>query len=127
MILGRIIEQVSAECRNKNDNYAYVPFLIISHDPYSLLGHNSRTIRNILLVLGRIIEQVNMECHMQERQLCLSSFSKYVPCSIFLLRFFFFFVYGGSATFHNISRQHHRKGQYGVLNARMTTLLVFIF
>ena len=34
MILGRIIEQISAECRYMNDNFAYLPFLIMSPDPY---------------------------------------------------------------------------------------------
>ena len=69
-------------------------------DPYFyyflLLDHTSGTIRNILMVHGRIIEQVNMECHMQEWQLCLSSFSDHVPS-------FLFFVYGGSlCNFHKI-------------------------
>ena len=32
----------------------------------SFLDHNSRTIRNILMVLGRIIEQVNLKGQMQE-------------------------------------------------------------
>ena len=70
MILGRIIEQISAECRYKNDNSAYIPFVIMSPDPYftsfSFLNHNSGTIRNILMVPDRFIEQVNMKCHMQE-------------------------------------------------------------
>ena len=69
MILGRIKEQISAECRYKNDNSAYLPFLIMSPDPYLtsflFLDHSSGTIRNILIVLGRIIEQVNIKCHMQ--------------------------------------------------------------
>ena len=68
MILGRIIEQISAECCYKNDNSAYLPFLIMSPDPYftsfSFLDHNSGTIRNILMVLGRIIEQVDLKGHM---------------------------------------------------------------
>ena len=41
--------------------------------------HNSATVRNILTILGRIIEQVDTECRVQERQLCISSFSNYVP------------------------------------------------
>ena len=70
MILGRIIEQISAGCLNKIENSAYLPFLIISPDPYftsfSFMDHNSGTIRNILMILSRILEQVNMEGHMQE-------------------------------------------------------------
>ena len=34
MKLGRIIEQVSAECTCKNDNSAYLHYLIMSPDPY---------------------------------------------------------------------------------------------
>ena len=88
----------------KNDNSAYLRFLIMSPDPYftsfSFLDHNSGTFRSILMLLGRIIEQVNMECHMQVRQLCLSSFSNYFTRSIFLLHFMF--MEGNSTTFHNI-------------------------
>ena len=54
----------------KNDNSAYLHFLIMSPDPYftssSFLEYNSVTIRNILMVLGKFIEQVNMECRVQE-------------------------------------------------------------
>ena len=39
----------------------------------------SVSLRNILMILCRIIQQVNMECHMQERQLCFSSFSIISP------------------------------------------------
>ena len=70
MILGKIIEHISAECWYKNDNSAYLPYLILSPDPiftsFSFLDHNSGTIRNILMVLGRIIEHVNLKGHMQE-------------------------------------------------------------
>ena len=52
------------------------------------------------MVLDRIIENVKMECHVQERQLCLSSFSNYVRGFIFLLHFLF--MEGNSATFKNI-------------------------
>ena len=47
--------------------------------------HDCAPSRNSLMVFGSIIEQVNMECCMQELQLCLFSFSNYVPWSIFLL------------------------------------------
>ena len=67
----------------KNDNSANPHFLIMSPDPYftsfSFMECNSATVRNILMVLGRITEQVNIEYRMQEKQLCLSSFSNYVP------------------------------------------------
>ena len=40
------------------------------------------------MVLDRIIEQADMECHMQERQLCLSSYFQLCPLiSIVLLNF----------------------------------------
>ena len=55
----------------------------------SVPEHNSTTIRNILTILGRIIEQVNTKCRIQEWQLCISSFTNYVPWSIFLLHFRF--------------------------------------
>ena len=43
----------------KNDNSAYLHFLLMSSDPYFFnsfwfLEHNSATVRNILMVLGRI-------------------------------------------------------------------------
>ena len=41
--------------------------------------YNFATVENILVILGRIIEQVSTECRVQERQLCLSLFSNYVP------------------------------------------------
>ena len=70
MIFGRIIEQIIAECRYKNDNSAYLPFLMMPPDPYFtsflFLDHNSGTIRNVSMVLGRIKEQASIECHMQE-------------------------------------------------------------
>ena len=70
MILGRIIEQISAECCYRNDNSAYLPFLIKSPDPYFFFTlvseQNSGIITNILMVHGRIMEQVNLKCHMQE-------------------------------------------------------------
>ena len=34
MVLGNIIEQVSADCRCKNDNFAYLGVLITSPYPY---------------------------------------------------------------------------------------------
>ena len=34
MILGMFIEQVNTECPVKNDNSAYLHFLIMSPDPY---------------------------------------------------------------------------------------------
>ena len=37
MKLGRIIEQVNADCRCKNGNTAYLDFLITSHYPYLYL------------------------------------------------------------------------------------------
>ena len=37
MVLGRIIEQVSADCRCKNDNSAYIGFLLTSTYPYLYL------------------------------------------------------------------------------------------
>ena len=37
MILGRVIEQVNIECRYKNNNSAYIYFLIMSPDPSFLL------------------------------------------------------------------------------------------
>ena len=37
MVLGRIIEQVNADCRRKNDNSAYLGFLITSPYPYLYL------------------------------------------------------------------------------------------
>ena len=37
MVLGRIIEQVNADCRCKNDNSAYLGFLITSPHPYLYL------------------------------------------------------------------------------------------
>ena len=44
----------------KNNNFAYLRFLIISpylyFTPFSFPVHNSATVRNILMVLGRIIE-----------------------------------------------------------------------
>ena len=81
--------------------YNYVPWSTFFFNFIFILDHNSGTIRNILMVLGRIIEQVNLNGHMQEWQLCLSSFSNYVPWSIFLLCFLF--MEGNSATFQNIS------------------------
>ena len=57
----------------KNDNGAYLHFLIMSPDPiftsFLFLEYNSVTIRYILKILGRVIEQVHTECHIQ---LCLS-------------------------------------------------------
>ena len=37
MVLGRIIEQVNADCRCNNDNSAYLGFLITSPHPYLYL------------------------------------------------------------------------------------------
>ena len=46
------------ECRVKNDNSAYLHFLIMSPDPYftsfSFPEHNSATILNILMILYRM-------------------------------------------------------------------------
>ena len=44
----------------KNDNSGYLQFLIISPDPYFtsfflFSGHNSASVRNILMIHGRII------------------------------------------------------------------------
>ena len=38
MVLGMIIEQVNADCRCKNDNSAYLGFLITSPHPYLYLA-----------------------------------------------------------------------------------------
>ena len=60
------MSMLSVTC--KNDNSAFLLFLIISPNPYfnSVLEHNSATVRNISMILGGFIEQVNPECHMQE-------------------------------------------------------------
>ena len=53
----------------KNDNTAYLRFLIMSPDPYysfSFPDRNSATVRNILLILGRIIEQISAERRVHE-------------------------------------------------------------
>ena len=58
MVLGRFIEQVSAECACKNDNSVFQHFLIISPYPYFNLfqEHNSATVRYISMILGAFIE-----------------------------------------------------------------------
>ena len=70
MIPGRIIEQAVQSVIHKNDNSAYLHFLVMFPDPYfSSLWfpeHNSTTVTNSLVVLGRFIDQVNTECRMQE-------------------------------------------------------------
>ena len=51
----------------KNDNFAYLRYLIMPPDPFLLhflfLEHNSAA---VLIILGRIIEQVTLEGHIQE-------------------------------------------------------------
>ena len=94
-LVERITEQVNAECRAQEWQSDCPPFLIMSPDPYfSSFGfseHNSATIRNIWMVPVRILEQVSAECRMQKWQLCLFSFSNYVPWSIFSLTFLLHF------------------------------------
>ena len=57
----------------KNDNSAYLCFLIMSPDhiftSFSFPEHNFANVRNILMVLGRNIEQVNAECCMHSAYL----------------------------------------------------------
>ena len=69
--------------RYKNDNSAYLDFLIMSliHIFYFILlpEHNSATVRNILKVFGRLIELANAGCPMQDSELWLSLLSNYVP------------------------------------------------
>ena len=50
----------------KNDNSAYLFFLIDIVTSFSFPEHNSATAWNILMIVGRIIEQVSMKCHVQE-------------------------------------------------------------
>ena len=59
----------------KNDNSAYLHFLVMSPDPYFyfisgallvIISLCSATVRNILMVLGSNIEQANAECCIQE-------------------------------------------------------------
>ena len=69
----------------KNDNSAWLHFLIRSLDSYfySFLDHNFTTIRNISMVLARFIELVSVECIMQEYNSALLHFLVISPYPYF--------------------------------------------
>ena len=76
MVLNRIIEQVSKDCRCKNDNSVYLGFLITSSYPYlyivsGLYLSNHFKYFNVTL---KDCELFKAECLMLEWQLCLTSF-----------------------------------------------------
>ena len=54
--------------------FSFIVFpLIHIFTSFLFLEHNS------IMILNGIIELIDMECCIQERQLCLSSFTNYVP------------------------------------------------
>ena len=64
MVLGRVIEQVNADCRCKNENSANLGFLITSPYPFLYLvsGLSLSDHLKYVMILCRIVELVNAEC-----------------------------------------------------------------
>ena len=108
-ILGRIIEQVSGECWYKNDNSAYLRFLIMSlihiYTSFLFPGNNSATIWNILMILGRIIEQVRESVGTTMTTLLFLVFKLCPPIHIFTS---FLFSDHNCGTIRNILMIHIR-------------------
>ena len=84
MILGRNVEQ--NETKVSRTRMSTLAFLLLELSPFVLFFKliscslcNSNTIRNILMVFGRNVEQDETTCRLQEWQLCLSYFWRYLP------------------------------------------------
>ena len=83
MILGRNEEQDQTMCLVQEWQLCFCCFW--SYHPLFYLKKiscplcNSKTLRNISMVLGRNVEQDQTTCRVQEWQLCLSYFWRYLP------------------------------------------------
>ena len=97
MILGRNVEQDRRRVGYKNDNSAFLTFGVISlcifncdNPLISCPLCKSKTLWNIFMILGKNVEQDQTACLVQEWQLSLSYFWRYLPflCLTVILHWF---------------------------------------